>query len=139
MRRGDFTSPILGWAPKSFEEHLNGVKNRLRDARRLLRDRAAEFGLTASDLPQDSDPFFIATDEEDPAHLDLIRAAGGVLSKDFISLELQRTLGWPGLFGDVWSEVEQVVLARGGFFSASLRSSIPVSQSYGTHACLNAY
>ncbi|THH17349.1 hypothetical protein EW146_g3462 [Bondarzewia mesenterica] len=134
MRRGDFVR--LGWAMDiSVEAHVDRVKQRLDAGREMLRalravetyhvpDARAELSQLDSEPPRFDDPFFVATDERDPAALSSIAARGAVFMRNLLIIEDKRYLGWPLLFTDVCALVEQAALTRAAYVYAHGMSSV---------------
>jgi hypothetical protein len=69
--------------------------------------------------------FFVATDEIDPAHLEILREAKAILISDLLTVDYRRRVGSPLLVQDISAELEQSLMARGGFFVGTLKSSVP--------------
>ncbi len=76
--------------------------------------------------------FYIATDERDPAVLDLFRRQGAVLMDDLLTPADRRRFAqsdhghaWALMVSDVRGVVEQLVLARAAFFYGHAMSSVP--------------
>ncbi|KIY73500.1 hypothetical protein CYLTODRAFT_386603 [Cylindrobasidium torrendii FP15055 ss-10] len=145
VRRGDFL--LYNWAMEiAASDHIQRVKDRLVAGRATLKRLSArriktydvpgaykaDERLHTYNLPQETDKYFIATDERDPTTLDVFRAAGAVTMTDLLTLEDRRRtqtldgddLGWVLLFTDVRAVVEQIVLAEAGYFYGHAMSSV---------------
>jgi len=136
MRRGDFVR--VHWAMEgTVEAHLSRIKDRLamgRDVLRELRENELAIydipGVTTPDRtvldldpPQDTDKFFLSTDERDPANLAYLADNGAILVSDLLTMDDRRAFGWPLLLTDVLGLVEQAVLARSYYLYAHAMSS----------------
>ncbi|EJU02501.1 hypothetical protein DACRYDRAFT_22122 [Dacryopinax primogenitus] len=136
VRRGDFVT--YGWTENSLEKHIEIVKKKLSRAPSVWNDirngqQAHTFDIPDAHLnpamfegqiPQNDDPFYIATDERDPAALDYIRSQGGVLIMDLLKPEDRNIVGWPLLITDILALAEQHVMARAAFFNGYAASSV---------------
>ncbi|KZO97527.1 hypothetical protein CALVIDRAFT_536116 [Calocera viscosa TUFC12733] len=138
MRRGDFVR--YGWEKsQSLETHVERIRQHLRHGRQVLetiqmhgpakRPRIGGFpsdeSMWALDIPQPDDPFYLATDDRNATSLSVIHDFGGVLLSDLLTdVDRQELVGWPLLFTDVLSQVEQEIMARAASFYGSKLSSV---------------
>jgi len=129
----------LGWAMEANPEgHIRRVKNRLQAGRTVLVDlHERGHWRTVDDIegvqlhpeqtifppPAAEDPFFIATDERNPAARRTIAAAGGVFISDLLTMEDRQTYGWTLMVTDLVAMVEQQVLVCSYFFYGHCLSS----------------
>lgn len=117
------------------EEHVKRIKNRLEAGRAVLENlghittydigSAVEPNMEQTTLapPLPGDRFYIATDERDPVVLQMIRDAGGVLLSELLEREDKLAFGWPLMFMDVRSLVEQALLAHSAYFYGHMLSA----------------
>ncbi|EJT97137.1 hypothetical protein DACRYDRAFT_102540 [Dacryopinax primogenitus] len=138
MRRGDFIRYV--WATgQSLRSHLLRVVYEMDHGRELLsriqletpprRPRIAGFPLDetiwAREPPALDDPYYVATDERKASSLTLIHENRGVVLADLLTeLDREELVGWPLLFTDVLSQVEQEMMARAPYFFGSRMSSV---------------
>ncbi|KZT58173.1 hypothetical protein CALCODRAFT_540247 [Calocera cornea HHB12733] len=138
MRRGDFVR--YGWAQaQSIQTHLERIRLQLTHGREVLesiqmhgpakRPKIAGFpsdeSLWALDTPERGEAFYLATDDRNASSLSAIRDFGGVMLSDLLTeRDREDLVGWPLLFTDVLSQVEQEVMARAAFFFGSRLSSV---------------
>jgi len=134
MRRGDFVR--LGWAMEmSIEAHIDRVKRHIDEGREILRtlgelrtypipDVHADMSQTYLEPPLANDLFYVATDERDPANLEVVASRGAVFLNDLLTMEDRREFGWPLMVTDVRAVVEQAMLSHSYYFYAHGMSSV---------------
>jgi hypothetical protein len=119
---------------RKIEDHVKRVKNRLEIGRSVLEhlenvttfdieDVEPDMEQIAFPPPLPDDRFYVATDERDPDALRVISDAGGVFLSELLEMEDIRMFGWPLMFTDVRSLVEQSVLAHSAYFYGHKLSS----------------
>ncbi|KZO96223.1 hypothetical protein CALVIDRAFT_545606 [Calocera viscosa TUFC12733] len=137
LRRGDFVE--LGWAlAHDIAPHLKMVTDAFDRGKETLRqikesgdahvapvpDVQLNTSVWALDLPQQGDPFFLATDERGTDELTYCRSQGALLTPDIISFADRRLYGWELLFSDIVMLVEQVTMSQSAFFYGYGASSV---------------
>ena len=117
------------------QAHVDRIKERLGRGRTVLAQlsdpatydfEGAEPDMEQVTLlpPMPGDPFYVATDERDPAALNVITDAGAVLLSDLLTMEDRREFGWPLMITDVRALVEQALLVHSAFFYGHGMSSL---------------
>jgi hypothetical protein len=124
-----------GWVLEpTIEDHINRVRDRLEAGRSILEHLGNAMAYDIEGVEPNPDlstlsppllnaPFYIATDEQDPQAVEIIRKAGGVLLLDLLTMEDRREYGWPLLLKDVRAVVEQGVLKHSAYFYGAYMSS----------------
>ncbi|KAF7984549.1 hypothetical protein HWV62_13743 [Athelia sp. TMB] len=135
MRRGDFVR--TNWVmEKTLQDHLARIKSKLAIGRATLQsvygskvttydvpDAVPDYSVPRTQPPQESDKFYLATDERDPGNMAYLVEHGAVLVGDVLTLEDRREFGWALMLTDVLGLVEQAVLAQASYFYAHAISS----------------
>ncbi|KZT53848.1 hypothetical protein CALCODRAFT_486011 [Calocera cornea HHB12733] len=133
MRRGDFVTTKWTNTP-AFPAHISKITASLSRGRVLLQklhkeswadfrlpdvpDAAPYLGWARADPPREGDAFYVATDERDGEHLEMLRAAGAVVFADLVTREERQLLGGArAALTDVVSLVEQAVQLRAAFWT----------------------
>ncbi|KZT59687.1 hypothetical protein CALCODRAFT_466636 [Calocera cornea HHB12733] len=137
LRRGDFVE--LGWAlAHDIAPHLKMVTDAFQRGTETIKQIKASGDAHVApvpgvqlnttvltlELPQQGDPFFLATDERGVDELAYCRSQGALLTPDIISFTDRRMYGWELLFSDIVMLVEQVVMSQSGFFYGYGASSV---------------
>ncbi|EJT97837.1 hypothetical protein DACRYDRAFT_24792 [Dacryopinax primogenitus] len=137
LRRGDFVQ--LGWALEhDIGPHLKMLTDAFEKGKETLRQIKENGDAHAApvpgvqlntsvwslELPQQGDPFFLATDERGAEELAYCRAHGALLTPDIISFADRRLYGWELLFSDIVMLVEQVIMSQSAFFYGYGASSV---------------
>ncbi|KAG8982779.1 hypothetical protein FRB90_006556 [Tulasnella sp. 427] len=137
MRRGDFVT--AGWAMEgTIQKHFDRIKSRLTAGRMNLEQIHTEQKITPFPIPdvvpdrtqltllppEESDEFFLATDERSVEGLKYVREHGAVLIGDLVTIEDRREFGWGIMVTDVLALVEQAVLSKAYYFYAHAMSSV---------------
>ncbi|KZP27898.1 hypothetical protein FIBSPDRAFT_730105 [Athelia psychrophila] len=135
MRRGDFVR--TNWAmEKTIEGHLERIKISLAAGRATLRamqgtavttydvpDAVPDNSIVYLSRPEETDKFYLATDERDRGKMAYLTAHGAVLIDHLLTRDDRREFGWELMLTDVLGLVEQAVLARASYFYAHAMSS----------------
>lgn len=137
MRRGDFSR--LGWSMEaSIENHFGRIKRTLDRGRSILEhirmlspktydvpDVVPNMEMFSRKPPLLSDYIYLATDERDEQAIRYLGENGVKLFNDLVSFDDRREFGWPLLFSDTISLVEQWVIGHGaGYFYGHAMSSV---------------
>lgn len=136
MRRGDFVT--IGWINEgTLQAHFKRIIARLEEGRKLLErlvgsspERYNVPFSTASKTSKRNPPLrgdyvYLATDERSTESLELFRSKNAKVFRDLVTINDRRLFGWPLLYTDIVSQVEQQVIGTGAaYFYAHGMSSV---------------
>jgi hypothetical protein len=112
------------WGLQAGHKVLVGLRDRGDWETWDIEETQLDLNQTTLPLPQDDDPFFIATDERDPDALENFVAAGAVFLSDLLTEDDRQTFGWPLMFTDLAAVVEAAGARPRRLFLRALRELV---------------